>query len=161
MLFHISIAADHPAATAAALAEIMGGVAIPFPFVGEGSWVALAGDDRGTFVEVYAKGWRLEPGEGAEPARDLFAAGEGGFTPFHAALATALSETEVHEVARRQGWRSVTCRRGGRFGVIELWIDNQVMLELLTPAMQAEYLAATTGAGWAAMMEAARPALAG
>ena len=161
MLFHISITAEDPAATAAVLAEIMGGVALPFPHVGEDSWVALAGDEQGTAIEVYARGWRLEPGEGEGGARDSFSGEPSRYTPFHAAIATELDAAAVNAIAARQGWRCVACRRGGLFDVIELWIDNALMIELLTPGMQVEYLAATTGAGWAAMMGSARAMLAG
>ena len=53
MLFHMSIAAHDPRRVASVIAEIWGGEAHIFPPVMEGSWVALAGDDRGTILEVY------------------------------------------------------------------------------------------------------------
>ena len=34
------------------------------------------------------------------------------------------------------------------FGVIELWIEGRQMAEILTPAMQAQYLASMTHANW-------------
>ena len=43
-------------------------------------------------------------------------------------------------IAAREGWRALVLPRGG-FDVIEFWIDNTVMVELLTPAMAADYLA--------------------
>ena len=43
-------------------------------------------------------------------------------------------------IAAREGWRALVLPRGG-FDVIEFWIDNTVMIELLTPAMAADYLA--------------------
>ena len=48
MLFHVSVEADDPKGVAEALAQIMGGEAFPFPPVGRGSWVALAGDEFGS-----------------------------------------------------------------------------------------------------------------
>ena len=47
MLYHLSIEADDPGHVADVFAEIWGGVALPFPSVIDGSWVALAGDERG------------------------------------------------------------------------------------------------------------------
>ena len=64
MLFHLSIDADEPRHVAEVLAEIMGGEALPFPSVIEGSWVALSGDARGTLIEVYPRGTELMIGAG-------------------------------------------------------------------------------------------------
>jgi hypothetical protein len=36
--------------------------------------------------------------------------------------------------------------------VIEYWVDNALMLEMLTPEMQQEYLRAATPEGWRAML---------
>ncbi len=158
MLFHISIASDAPAATALALAEIMGGMAMPFPPVGHDSWIAFAGDENGTAIEVYARGWQLEPGMGGEAVRERFEVHAARFTPFHAAIATPLGEDAVRAIAERESWRVAGVRRGDAFGVIEVWVDNALMIEVLTPQMQAEYRAAMTVKGWAAMLEAAREA---
>ena len=56
MIFHVSIDADDPRHVAEVLAELWGGRAVPFPPVLKGSWVALAGDDRNTTVEIYPRG---------------------------------------------------------------------------------------------------------
>ena len=53
MLFHMSIAGRDPRHVAEVIAEIWGGEAFVFPPVAEGSWIAIAGDDRGTALEVY------------------------------------------------------------------------------------------------------------
>ncbi len=64
MLFHLSIAADDPQHVAGFFAEIWGGEALPFPAVIDGSWAALAGDDRGTMIEVYPRGTEIHVCEG-------------------------------------------------------------------------------------------------
>ena len=61
MLFHLSIDADDPRNVANVIAELWGGHAFPFPPVLTGSWVAMAGDDRGTTVEVYPRGAEILP----------------------------------------------------------------------------------------------------
>ena len=43
------------------------------------------------------------------------------------------------------------CQRGP-FRVIEYWVDNALMLEMLTPEMQAEYQRSITPEGWRAML---------
>lgn len=141
MLFHLSIAARHPQHVAEVIAEFWRGEAFPFPPVTPGSWIAMAGDDRGTAIEVYPFGTVLREAEG-----DADSFGERteqtDFTATHAALATPLSEAEVMAIAAREGWPAKYRKRGGVFGVIELWIEGRQMVELLTQDMQAEYLAA-------------------
>jgi hypothetical protein len=53
----------------------------------------------------------------------------------------------VFAIAAREGWEAKYRRRGGAFGVIELWLENRVMIEVLTDEMQAEYLSMRLPAG--------------
>ena len=69
MIFHFSIAADDPKRTATMLAELWRGEAFPFPMVGKGSWVAHAGDDRRSTIEVYPRDMALYPTERAGEER--------------------------------------------------------------------------------------------
>lgn len=153
MLFHLSIAAHDPKHVAEVIAEFWRGESFYFPPVTPGSWVALAGDDRGTAIEVYPIDTVLREEEGDA---DSFGerSGETRFTATHAAIATPLSQEEVMAIAAREGWPAKYRKRGGAFGVIELWIEGRQMMELLTAEMQAEYLAATTTDNFRAMMKA-------
>ena len=151
MLFHISIAAHDPRRVAAVIAELWGGEAFVFPPVIEGSWVAMAGDDRGTILEVYPIDTVLREGEGGNDGFGVRTGHIGG-TPTHAAIATNLDQDTVFAVARREGWSAKYCRRGGKFGVIELWIEGRQMIEVLTPEMQREYLDCMTIDHWRAML---------
>jgi hypothetical protein len=153
MLFHVSIDAREPQRVAEVLAELFGGgVAAPFPPIAEGSWIAIANDDRSTAVEVYPRGTGLVEAEGDADATST--AGAGGLSATHFAMATRLSESEVNAIARREGWSAKYRKRGGAFGVIELWIEGDRMIEVLTDAMQREYLATMTAENWNAMLAA-------
>jgi hypothetical protein len=72
--------------------------------------------------------------------------------PFHAAVATPLSIEEVEDIGRKYGCHTSLCHRGPYFRVIEFWVDNCLMLEMLTPEMQAEYQASITPDNWRAML---------
>ncbi len=154
MLFHMSIAAADPRNVAHVIAEIWGGEALPFPPVATGSWVAFAGDERRTILEVYPRGTMLHEAEGdavgVETTTD-------GYTATHGAIATALDADAVLAIAAREGWPAKYRKRGGVFGVIETWIEGRQMMEILTPEMQAEYLAVTTAANWRKMLAAGAP----
>jgi hypothetical protein len=64
---------------------------------------------------------------------------------------------EIFSLALREGWPAKYCRRGGIFGVIELWIEGCQLVEVLTDEMQREYLDFISVEKWNAMLEAGQP----
>ncbi|MBI1181106.1 MAG: hypothetical protein GC201_11145 [Alphaproteobacteria bacterium] len=136
MLYHASFPSRDPETAARALAELWNGRHFRFP-VFPGSFIALKGDDKGTAVEFYPAGQVLVPG--ADEA-DVEVQHAPAAIETHLAIGVDITEEEVHAVAHREGWQVRTCWRGDRFfRVIEFWIDNLFMFEILTPEMQAEY----------------------
>lgn len=142
MIHHLSMSAADPARVASVLAELLGGVSIPFPPV-PGGWLAVAMDAHGTGVEVYPADAVLRPGGpmGADLVRD---AGASTYGAVHFALSLNREIAEIEAVARREGWDCQVCDRGRDFGVVELWIENRFLVELLPPAFTAQYLAFTS-----------------
>ena len=140
MIHHLSISARHPKHVADVLAELMGGKAVPFS-PNPGSFFALQLDEHGSGVEVHPAGTELQPGgdigggfvKSPEPQ---------GYTPTHFALSVKTDAATVERVARREGWHCFTCDRGP-FHVIEVWLENETMVEVLPPEFAAEYLAFT------------------
>ena len=151
MLFHMSIAAANPKHVASVIAELWGGEALPFPPVAKGSWIAMAGDERRTAIEVYPSGVVLREAQGDADAEGV-QTNDSAFTATHAAIATGFTREAVLDLARREGWPAKYRRRGGVFGVIEMWIEGHQMMEVLTPEMQAEYLSAVTISNWKKML---------
>jgi catechol 2,3-dioxygenase-like lactoylglutathione lyase family enzyme len=139
MIHHLSIAARDPKQAAGVLAEIMGGTAVPFP-PNPGSFFALQLDEHGSGVEVYPAGTELQPGGAIgggfvkhEPR---------GFGPTHFALSVTTDAETVRALAQRAGWQCFDCARGP-FHVIEVWVENETMVEVLPPEYAREYLAFT------------------
>lgn len=151
MIFHLSIDADDPCHVAAVLAELLGGEAFPFPPVIQGCWMALAGDDRGSGVEVYPRGTDLVIADGDADAYGVRGS-NGPASATHFAMATDRSIEEVFAIAGREGWPAKYRKRGDVFGVIECWIEGSRMIEILTPEMQRDYRAAMTIDNWKAML---------
>lgn len=149
MLFHLSIDAENPRLVAQVLARLMGGKSTPFPAVTDGSWVAHGADDRNTLIEVYPRGTLLVEGPGGAvglPGPSMRRSAT------HFALATPLTEDEVHAIARWEEWPVETCSRGGAFRVIEVWLEGTRLVEILTPHMQQEYLENVRLDRWEAML---------
>jgi hypothetical protein len=149
MIFHFSISADDPKQTATMFAELWRGQVFYFPMVGKGSWIAHAGDDRRTTIEVYPRDLAFYPNESGEGHQRNEPVSRHG--PFHAAVGTPLSIEEVEEIGRRYGCHTILCNRGP-FRVIEFWVDNAQMVEMLTPEMQAQYQRSVTPDGFRAML---------
>ena len=155
MINHISIAANDPERVANVLAEIWDGIVYPFP-PAPGSIFVLANDGRGTAVEVTPVGTVLVPGKGLPDENDLDATTEefegqfvqSDFKPMYVAthlnINTKKSIEEIREIAKREGWRVLVCNRGeGLFQLVEVWVENTFMLEVMTPEQTARYIEIT------------------
>jgi hypothetical protein len=141
MIHHLSIPARDPKHVASVLIEIFGGTVTgfgPYP----NSFIAWMGDEHGTAIEVYPTGTEMFPDRGGGQANFRHNARMSGFIATHAAVSTPRSTAEIAAIARREGWRAVELPRGPN-NVVEFWIENAVMLELLTPQMQRDYVAGT------------------
>ncbi|MCU1289711.1 MAG: hypothetical protein JWN60_1940 [Acidobacteria bacterium] len=154
MINHISIAVHNPEQVAGVLAELWGGFVIPFP-PAPNSFMVLADDGRGSAVEVTPIDTVLVPGEGFPPEENFDSSAptekyeakfvKSDFAPQYVAthlnINTQLNEAEVKAIAKRENWRVLTCNRGeGLFQLIELWIEDRFMLEVMTPEQTARYV---------------------
>ena len=138
---HLSLPARDTRRVAEVLIEIFDGLMTEFGPYGD-SWIAWAGDDAGSAIEVYPVGTKMYPPTGPGPARFRHSNTASAGTATHAAISVSRTASELFEIAARERWRAVHQSRG-TFDVIEFWIENTVMLELLTPEMTRQYLAAT------------------
>src|SRR5271169_5188011 len=155
MIHHLSIAARDPKHVAGVLAEFMGGTAVPFP-PNPGSFFALQLDEHGSGVEVYPAGTELQPG--GSDGGGFVKKEARGYGPTHFALSVGTDADTVEAIASREAWQCFRCNRGP-FHVIEVWVENETMVEILPPEYAAEYLAFTHPDKVAAAMEAAAPAV--
>jgi hypothetical protein len=152
MLFHLSIEADNPQRMAQFFAEIWDGEALPFPSVTPGSWAAHSGDERATMIEIYPRGTELHPVEGDNDAAGVRVAPH-RFNATHMAIGTKKSEAEIYALCDRYGFGAKYRRRGGVFGVIEIFAEDCQMIEVLTDEMQREYTGAVTIENWKMMLK--------
>ena len=163
MINHISIGVNDTKRAADVLAELWGGYAMPFP-VAPDAWMVFADDGIGTAVEVTPINTLLVPGEGlpdeegfsistpTEEHEARFVAGD--FAPAYVAthlnINTKLSVEEVKAIAEREGWRCFVANRGeGLFQLVELWIEDRFMVEVMTPEMTERYVEFMKPQGWA------------
>lgn len=139
MIHHISISARNPHHVANVLAEVLDGRVSLFP-PNVNSYVVWMGDQYGTMIEVYPLGSELMPGQGQDGATFCQNAHPYAYSAVHAAISLTTSQQHIQEIADREGWRTVCCDRDGIFNVIEFWVENRLMLELLPPELTFRYL---------------------
>lgn len=151
MIAHFSIPARDPRRTAELFGRLIDGAVMPFPVV-EGAWVAIARDGSGVGVEVVPAATSHHMGEG-EPGEARLGpfvmpwetqirpdgdpeAGSG----FHVAITSPLSADEIIALVQAENWRAVHCERGGVFDLVEVWVDNRNLVEVLPPGGTRRYL---------------------
>jgi catechol 2,3-dioxygenase-like lactoylglutathione lyase family enzyme len=139
MIHHLSVSANDPKGVAEFFADLMGGLVVDFP-PNPGSFMAFKADGRGTGLEVYPAGTVMvangDPGAVFVRQPD----GADRRSPTHFALSVDMALEDVMSRARAKGWDAFVCDRGGHFHVIEVWVENTWLVEVLPPAFAAEYL---------------------
>jgi len=139
MIHHLSLPAKDPVRVAKVIAELFdSNYYAPFPSH-PGSYVAFAGDEYGTLIEVYPQGTEMIPGKESEAIK-YRENNSSPFTATHAAISIPLNQSQIESIAAREEWRCVRCSRG-YFDVIEFWLENTVLLELATPELAQQYTA--------------------
>jgi hypothetical protein len=146
MIHHLSIPATDTRHVAEVLVELLGGTLTAFGPYGD-SWIAWAGDEHGAAIEVYPVGTEMYPHpEGTGQAQFRHNPDATPFTATHATVSVDRTIDQVMQIAQREGWTAVQLSRGP-FDVIEFWVENAVMLEVMTPEMVQDYLASAPRSG--------------
>lgn len=139
MIHHISIPAENPQQVAQVLSEIWHGQVAPFPAYAD-SYVVFNLDHAGTLIEVYPLGTELVPGMEQQQVNFVKNIPVASYTATHAAISVPIDADEIMAIAQRVGWRAVKCDRDGFFTVIEFWVENRLLLELMSPDLVSQYL---------------------
>lgn len=148
MIHHVSIPARDPEHVARVLAELLGGYAGPFVGPIPGAFVAYAEDSHGTGIEVYPERTVLVPGAG-DAMGDAVPAEVPAAVAVHALISVKVDRATIERIGAREGWRTLHFWRGPRgvklFELYEMWVENRVMLELVTDDMVAAYARIANG----------------
>jgi hypothetical protein len=155
MIHHVSIPARDPRHVAQVLAELLGGYAGPFIGPFPGAWVVYQEDGFGTGIEIYREGTVLVPGENAAMGESRLGA-PAEAVAFHALLSVKVDRATIERVGQREGWRTRHFWRGPPaarlFELYELWVENRVMLELVTEDMVPSYIKIANGPAQRALL---------
>jgi hypothetical protein len=148
VIAHVSLPALDCARVAAVLAQIMDGGAVRFPPGGPDAWNCWSKTNDFQIV-VTPVGQVMQAG----PSEQIWALragsnGEDRAYESHFAIAVPRSAAEVVELARAAGWQARVCNRGGFFDLIEVWVENAYLVEVLDPGQLADYRRSMTVDNW-------------
>lgn len=144
MIHHVSIPARDPVRVAQVLAELLGGRDYPFPGPLPGARMAVSGDPHGTMIEVYPDGTAMAPGDGDAPVAFRRLEAQPPHMPFHALISVPHGREAIERIAAAAGWRAHWFGRAapGRppvFHVVEVWVENRLLLEVVPADMVEGY----------------------
>ena len=140
MIHHFSIPARDPFEVARVLARLIGGHAYRFPGPLPGAAMAVSGDRHGTMIEVYPDAVVMAPGEGEAPVAYQSQPADRAHAGFHALLSVPLDRAAIERIGAEAGWRTKFFSRAapGRppvFHVVEVWVENRILLEVVPADM--------------------------
>ena len=138
MIHHISIPAHKPKNVAQVLQKITGGKIVDFIPLKNG-YMLFFGDEFGSALEIYPADAQLTPGDQNTPTQ-FKSSPKKTYTAVHAAISCNKETPELLAIAKEQGWHAAEFKRGS-FSVVEFWIENEFMIEFLTPQMAKDDLA--------------------
>jgi hypothetical protein len=157
MIHHVSIPARDPEHVARVLAELFQGYAGPFIGPMPGAWVVYQEDGFGTGIEVYDERTILAPGDGDGMGEVRLHEPPQGVA-FHALISVKADRATIERIGARERWRTQHFWRGPPgvrlFELYELWVENRVMLELVTEDMLPPYVQIANGRAQAALLAA-------
>ena len=148
MIAHVSMPADDCAKVAGVLAQMLQGGAVPFPPGGPNAWNAWS--KRNDFqIVVTPRGQVMVEG----PEEQVFVARQGKRADdraceSHFAIAVERSAAEILALAEAAGWHARVCNRGGMFSLVEVWVENAYLVEVLDPEQMADYRSSMTLETW-------------
>jgi len=140
MIHHYSIAVEDTKKVAEVLNKLFKGHITKFT-PRENSYMLWFDDTYGSAIELYPIKTEMLPGKDNEAAKFSTNVKASGYTATHAAISVNVDKETIIKLGKSLGWRAKELPRGG-FNVIEFWLENRVMIELLTPEMAADYLEA-------------------
>lgn len=140
MLHRISIPVDNPLHVVNVLAEVLDGHVLPHPDYPD-TYTVLPNDEYGSVIQLVPSGTEIVPGQ--EKFKYEHNTTHSQFSPVHIAISVPISQCEIEQIGRREGWHVAVGNRG-RFKLIEFWLENKFLLELMLPETVPQYVKSMT-----------------
>ena len=148
MIAHVSLPARDCEHVARVLADMMDGGALRFPPGGPGAYNCWSKHNAFQIVVTPRGNVMVEgPHEQVWECRP-FRENDDGACESHFAMAVERPAAEIVRMAHQAGWHARVCNRGGLFDLVEVWVENSYLVEVLDPVQMAAYRRAMTLENW-------------
>lgn len=135
MLHRISISVDNPELVAQVLCQLVNGSILPNSN-SELDFTVLLNDEYGSAIDLIS---RSERAMGTTNCKSSYSSNISEFSPTHLAISIPVSKNKIEEITKKEGWHMAVGNRG-RFELIELWIENKFLLELILVKNLSKYV---------------------
>jgi len=137
-IHHATLPAHDPAHVAEVLAEMLGARVAPGVHP-EGGFFVYGDDEDGTLLEIWPAGTRAAVGEHHlsvtdQPPPEAW--------PHHCYVSCESDAETILGIFEREGWKADRVHNGppnGGFDLIRGWLENQQVIEVVTPDMRTQY----------------------
>jgi hypothetical protein len=147
MIAHVSMPADDCQHVADVLGKMLGGGALRFPPGGPNAWNCWSRQNDFQIV-VTPRGQVMVEG----PEEPIWVSRERSpderACESHFAMGVERSAAEIVAMAQAAGWHARICNRGGMFDLVEVWVENAYLVEVLDPQQLADYRRSMTTENW-------------
>ena len=148
MIAHVSMPADDCRHVAEVLAQMLGGGALRFPPGGPDAWNCWSKQNDFQIVVTPRGNVMIEgPKEQIWISRTPEALHDRACES-HFAICVERSASEIIELACAAGWHARICNRGGLFDLVEVWVENAYLVEVLDPRQARDYRRSMTVDNW-------------
>ncbi|MEM9242759.1 MAG: hypothetical protein AAGA27_01715 [Pseudomonadota bacterium] len=132
MIIHISIPADNPAHVAEVLAELVQGTCKPLNWC-PGGYMVFTDDNYSTGIEILPNNIVFMPGATANQTLRIIRSEQQTtqYSGIHFLLTINSSYEKIFAIAKRVGWQAVRKRSLGVVEMVEFWIENKTMVEIV------------------------------
>jgi len=148
VIAHVSLPAVDCAKVARVLAEMLRGGALPFPPGGPEAWNCWSRDNDFQIVVTPCGQMMVEGRHGHEWTWREGVRDEARAYESHFAMAVPRLAADIVAIACAAGWHARVCNRGGLFDLVEVWVENAYLVEVLDPAQMADYTRTMTVDNW-------------
>jgi hypothetical protein len=138
VIAHVSLPADDCELVAKVLARMLDGGALRFPPGGPSAWNCWSRDNDFQIV-VTPRGQVIVEGPTEQVWVERPRSARDRASESHFAIAVPLDAADIVALAHRAGWRARICNRGGLFDLVEVWVENAYLVEVLDPSQLADY----------------------
>ena len=145
MIAHVSMPARDCGHVARVLADMMEGGALRFPPGGPDAYNCWSKHNDFQIV-VTPRGNVMVEG----PTEQIWVsrARVDDACESHFAISVERRSDEIVAMAHAAGWHARVCNRGGLFEVVEVWVENAYLVEMLDPTQMTDYRKAMTVENW-------------